>query len=143
MSDDRRNPPRHRHSKRGQRNHGDGPRDPAGGQQPQHGGQSTPGGHPHQGARPRHGQPRGGSRPSPNRMYDSTGPSGRVRGTAQQIADRYDGMAVEAVRIGDEITAQNYRQHAEHYRRLARESGGTTDTPPPDGTDAALENAAD
>ena len=41
-----------------------------------------------------------------------------MRGTAQQILDRYLAMARDAQSSGDSVLAENLFQHAEHYQRL-------------------------
>ncbi|MEM7047302.1 MAG: DUF4167 domain-containing protein [Pseudomonadota bacterium] len=68
--------------------------------------------------RPR-GRPGGFDRRSSsrNQVYDSNGPGVRVRGSATQIAERYQTMARDALAAGDQIKAENFRQHAEHYQR--------------------------
>ena len=53
-----------------------------------------------------------------NQALESNGPEGRVRGTAQQILDRYLAMARDAQSGGDSVLAENLFQHAEHYQRL-------------------------
>ena len=53
-----------------------------------------------------------------NQPLESNGPEGRVRGTAQQILDRYLVMARDAQSSGDSVLAENLFQHAEHYQRL-------------------------
>ena len=53
-----------------------------------------------------------------NQALESNGPEGRVRGTAQQILDRYQAMARDAQSSGDSVLAENLFQHAEHYQRL-------------------------
>ena len=55
---------------------------------------------------------------SANRVYDSAGPEGKVRGTPQQIVDKYQGLARDAQLSGDRVTAENFLQHAEHYVRI-------------------------
>ncbi len=55
---------------------------------------------------------------SPNRSYDSNGPSVRIRGTAAQVYDKYCTLARDANTSGDRIAAENFLQHAEHYYRL-------------------------
>ena len=55
---------------------------------------------------------------SANRVYDSSGPEGKVRGTAAQIIDKYSSLARDAMLAGDRITAENFYQHAEHYQRI-------------------------
>jgi len=53
-----------------------------------------------------------------NRSYDSNGPDVRVRGTANQVFDKYQTLARDAQASGDRIAAENYLQHAEHYYRI-------------------------
>lgn len=65
------------------------------------------------------GQRRPGSRI--NQVFESNGPDGRVRGTAQQIVEKYAGMARDAQVSGDKVLMLNYFQHAEHYQRLLNE----------------------
>ncbi len=60
----------------------------------------------------------GGGTHSANRVYDSAGPEGKVRGTAQQIIDKYTSMARDAQTSGEGVLAENFFQHAEHYQRI-------------------------
>jgi hypothetical protein len=53
-----------------------------------------------------------------NRNYDSTGPDGKIRGTASQVYDKYVALATDAQTSGDRVAAENYFQHAEHYFRI-------------------------
>jgi hypothetical protein len=53
-----------------------------------------------------------------NQQMDSNGPAGRLRGTPQQIFDRYSALARDASSSGDMVLAENLWQHAEHYARL-------------------------
>ncbi len=53
-----------------------------------------------------------------NRVFESAGPDGKVRGTPQQIIDKYQMLARDAQLAGDRVAAENYLQHAEHYSRL-------------------------
>jgi len=53
-----------------------------------------------------------------NRVFDSSGPEGKVRGTPQQIIEKYQMLARDAQLSGDRVTAENFQQHAEHYTRL-------------------------
>lgn len=57
---------------------------------------------------------------NPNRALDSNGPDVRIRGTANQIYDKYQALARDATSSGDRVKAENYLQHAEHYYRLIR-----------------------
>jgi Domain of unknown function (DUF4167) len=59
-----------------------------------------------------------------NQNFDSSGPEGRIRGTANQIFDRYMAMARDALAAGDMVAAENYFQHAEHYYRIINVNGG-------------------
>lgn len=60
----------------------------------------------------------GGGGNNINRVYDSAGPEGKVRGTPQQIIDKYLTLARDAQTSGDRVTAENFLQHAEHYQRI-------------------------
>lgn len=53
-----------------------------------------------------------------NHVFDSNGPEQRVRGTAQQLYDKYLQMGRDASSSGDRVTAEAYFQHAEHYFRI-------------------------
>ncbi len=61
-------------------------------------------------------------RPNPgnviNRVFDSAGPEGKVRGTPQQIIDKYQSLAHDSQLSGDRVSAENFQQHSEHYSRL-------------------------
>ncbi|WP_417257413.1 DUF4167 domain-containing protein [Celeribacter sp.] len=57
-----------------------------------------------------------------NRVFDSSGPEGRVRGTPQQIIDKYNQLAGDAQLSNDRVAAENFQQHAEHYVRLLGEA---------------------
>ena len=57
--------------------------------------------------------------PNPlNRNYESNGPDVKIRGSAQQIAEKYATLARDAMSSGDRVMAENYLQHAEHYNRI-------------------------
>ena len=53
-----------------------------------------------------------------NRVFDSSGPEGKVRGTPQQIIDKYNQLARDAQLSNDRVATENFQQHAEHYQRL-------------------------
>lgn len=57
-----------------------------------------------------------------NRVFESAGPDGKVRGTPQQIIDKYQALARDAQVSGDRVAAENYLQHSEHYSRLLGET---------------------
>jgi hypothetical protein len=59
----------------------------------------------------------GGGNPL-SRVYESNGPDVKVRGTAQTIADKYLQLGRDAQSSGDNVTAESYFQHAEHYLRI-------------------------
>lgn len=62
-----------------------------------------------------------GNRKAPNplqRSYESNGPDVKVRGTAQNVAEKYLQLARDAQSSGDPVAAENYFQHAEHYYRI-------------------------
>jgi len=64
----------------------------------------------------RNNRPSGGS--IINRVFDSSGPDGKVRGTPQQIIDKYNQLHRDAQLSGDRVNAENFAQHAEHYLRM-------------------------
>ena len=66
--------------------------------------------------------------PQPNRdprghVYDSNGPDVRIRGTAQQIVEKYSTLAKDAASAGDINMAESYLQHADHYQRIVNSWG--------------------
>ena len=67
-----------------------------------------------------------GRRPNPgnvlNRVFDSAGPEGKVRGTPQQIIEKYQSLAHDSQLSGDRVSAENFQQHSEHYARLLLEA---------------------
>lgn len=67
--------------------------------------------------RPR-GRGKGGQRGGQRmQVFDSNGPDVRIRGTAHQVAEKYEALAKDAASSGDRILAESYLQHAEHYQR--------------------------
>ena len=72
-----------------------------------------------QGQQNRRGRGRGRKVQNPlSRNYESNGPDVKIRGTASHIAEKYAALARDAVASGDNIAAENYFQHAEHYNRI-------------------------
>ncbi|MCW1954511.1 DUF4167 domain-containing protein [uncultured Lentibacter sp.] len=68
---------------------------------------------------------RNNNRPSGNivnRVFDSSGPEGKVRGTPQQIIEKYNQLARDAQLAGDRVATENFQQHAEHYQRMLSEA---------------------
>ena len=55
--------------------------------------------------------------------YESNGPEGKVRGTAQQVLDKYLVLARDAASAGDRIKSESYFQFAEHYYRIVIADG--------------------
>ena len=53
-----------------------------------------------------------------NHVFDSSGPDLRVRGTAQQLFEKYLQLGRDATSVGDRVMAESYFQHAEHYFRI-------------------------
>jgi hypothetical protein len=69
----------------------------------------------------RRGRNRGNGKRNPSlrvQTFESNGPDGKIRGTAQQVLDRYLALGRDAFSAGDPITAESFYQHAEHYYRL-------------------------
>ncbi|SFR10726.1 protein of unknown function [Poseidonocella sedimentorum] len=63
-----------------------------------------------------------------NRVFDSSGPEGKVRGTPQQIIEKYNQLARDAQLSNDRVAAENFQQHAEHYLRMLAEATREQDT---------------
>jgi hypothetical protein len=57
-----------------------------------------------------------------NRVFDSSGPEGKVRGTPQQIIDKYLTLSRDAQLSNDRVATENFQQHAEHYTRMLGEA---------------------
>ena len=55
--------------------------------------------------------------------YESNGPEVKVRGTPQQILEKYLALGRDATASGDRITAEGYFQFAEHYYRIVNAEG--------------------
>jgi hypothetical protein len=77
------------------------------------------------GKRPRNRPGRNNNRPqqSRNQTFDSSGPESKVRGTANQVYEKYLAMARDSQLSGDRVSAENFFQHAEHYFRIMVASG--------------------
>ncbi len=70
---------------------------------------------------PRRGRTRNNGRrhsSSKSVNIESNGPETKIRGTAQQVLDKYLIMARDAFSSGDRIGAEGLFQHAEHYYRI-------------------------
>ena len=65
----------------------------------------------------------GGGAPNRAQVFDSNGPEVRIRGTAYQIQEKYIALAKDAASSGDQVLAESYLQHAEHYQRVINEWG--------------------
>jgi hypothetical protein len=67
----------------------------------------------------RHHSGGGGTIPlNRNHVFDSSGPEVRIRGTAQQLFEKYLQLGRDATGSGDRVMAESYFQHAEHYFRI-------------------------
>jgi hypothetical protein len=53
-----------------------------------------------------------------NHVFDSSGPDIRIRGTAQQLFEKYLQLGRDSTSSGDRVTAEAFFQHAEHYFRI-------------------------
>lgn len=76
----------------------------------------------------------GGNQPmNRNHVFDSSGPDMRLRGTAQQLFEKYLQLGRDATGSGDRVMAESYFQHAEHYFRIlnAMAQAAQQNQPPP------------
>ncbi len=53
-----------------------------------------------------------------NHVFDSQGPDLRIRGTSQQLFEKYLQLGRDATSSGDRVMAESYFQYAEHYFRI-------------------------
>lgn len=53
-----------------------------------------------------------------NRIYESSGPAGKLRGRAQDLVTTYLYHAREAAARNDGVAMEACLQYAEHYRRI-------------------------
>lgn len=91
-----------------------------GGGQYRQGGGGGSGGGGGGGGQYRQGGGGGGGHQPMNRshVFDSNGPDMRLRGTAQQLFEKYLQLGRDATGAGDRVMAESCFQHAEHYFRI-------------------------
>ena len=95
---------------------------------------------------PRRLRSRGNGKRNPgsrNQTFESNGPEVKVRGTAQQVLEKYLALGRDAYSSGDPIAAEGFFQHAEHYHRVLNADGygGERQRQPSNGgADAAVED---
>ncbi len=83
-------------------------------------------------------KPRGRGRKPHNplsRVYDSSGPDARIRGSAAVVAEKYLNLARDAHSSGDRIATESYHQHAEHYLRIVAAAQAQMSTLPVQSSD--------
>lgn len=101
----------------------------------------------------------GGGGGGKNQTFESSGPEVKIRGSAQQVYEKYLSLARDAVSAGDRIAAEGFFQFADHYYRLVNAANGNGQSrgdqnnriPPPaesaagsfDGEDEMSEQSAD
>ncbi len=56
-----------------------------------------------------------------NYKFDSISVAGKISGTALDLIKRYNELAKEAQGNADYVEAENFRQYAEHYRKIVTE----------------------
>ena len=66
----------------------------------------------------RRGRGRNSSKRNQNSRGSGADNDGKIRGSAQQVLDKYLALARDATSFGDRIAAEGYFQHAEHYQRV-------------------------
>ena len=80
-----------------------------------------------QGSNNRRSRSRGGGKRHSggrNNSFESHGPEVKIRGTAQQVQEKYLALARDANVSGDRISAEAFFQFAEHYYRISNPEGG-------------------
>lgn len=73
---------------------------------------------------PRRGRGRNSGKRNQNSKGSGADNDGKIRGSAQQVLDKYLTLARDATSSGDRIAAEGYYQHAEHYFRVLNQDGG-------------------
>lgn len=61
-----------------------------------------------------------------NNSFESNGPEVKIRGSAQQVQEKYLTLARDAYSSGDRIASEAYFQYAEHYYRIINGDGGNS-----------------
>lgn len=97
----------------------------------------------------RRGRNRGNGRRHPQSLksqtFESSGPDGKIRGTAQQVLDRYLVLGRDAASAGDPVAAEGFYQFAEHYYRILnaaeKANGGGDRSRRPGGEEASADEA--
>jgi hypothetical protein len=82
-----------------------------------------------QGSNHRRGRGRNVGKRNPNQRghnCESNGPAGKVRGTPQQVLEKYLSLARDAAVSGEHIEAEAYFQFAEHYHRITSVETGNS-----------------
>jgi hypothetical protein len=77
----------------------------------------------------RRGRNRGNGKRHPmskSHTFESNGPDGKIRGTAQQVLDKYLALGRDATTSSDPVSAEGYFQHAEHYYRVLHANDGNS-----------------
>ena len=64
---------------------------------------------------------------NPNRHYESVGPDVKIRGSAQQVLEKYQQYARDAQTSGDRVLSEAYFQFAEHYQRIVAKQAEAKD----------------
>ena len=80
-----------------------------------------------QGSNNRRSRSRGGGKRysgGRNNSFESHGPEVKIRGTAQQVQEKYLALARDANVSGDRISAEAFLQFAEHYYRISNPEVG-------------------
>jgi hypothetical protein len=84
-----------------------------------------------QGSNNRRSRSRGGGKRSSGggggggrNSFESNGPDVKIRGSAQQVQEKYLTLARDASSSGDWVSAEAYYQYAEHYHRISNTDGG-------------------
>ena len=66
----------------------------------------------------RHFAPQKFGHKNPNSTIESIGPCGRLRGNADQLAEKYTNLGRDFKLQRESVQAESCLQHAEHYKRL-------------------------
>ncbi|WP_146038781.1 DUF4167 domain-containing protein, partial [Paracoccus sp. SY] len=64
-----------------------------------------------------------------SRVFESMSAKGKIRGTAQQLVERYLQFAEEARLANDRVASEAFLQSAEHYVRVGKPARHVEDEP--------------
>ncbi|MFV0626529.1 MAG: DUF4167 domain-containing protein [Alphaproteobacteria bacterium] len=78
-----------------------------------------------------------------NYRFDSNSIAGKVNGTALELIKKYNELAKDAMNNSDVVTAELFRQYAEHYRKIVTDINEKKNSNPNNGNHRPYNNRRD